>query len=212
MNRGQKIASLAIVLLLVAMGVAWYTLGGDATLARLDQLESQLRESESLSEDQREQITNEIREVRQGLTEDQLRAYGEQRRQQFQNQMRERITKYFEMPEEQRVAYLDSEIDRFEERRSQWEQRRRERESNRSNTRNPPTAGNAGTRGMGPRGGPGGGGGPPSQERRMERRRRMLDATSPEDRAMFVAFMEDMKQRREERGLTTDWGRGGPRR
>ena len=101
--------------------------------------------------------------------------------------MRERMTaavdKYFELPADEREAYLDEAIDRM---------------------------GNRGRGGMGrPRGQGDRQAGRPRGSRRgftPDRLKRMIERTSPERRAKFVEFMQAMRQRRSDRGMST--GRG----
>lgn len=105
----------------------------------------------------------------------------------FQARMRQEIDRYFELPPEQRVAYLDEWIDRHEAFRRQWSSRR-EGEPNAPSSR-PAFSG----RWHGPRrhGGPG----------NIEHLKHMIKHTSGKDQARFLEFMDALRKRREERGL-----------
>jgi hypothetical protein len=46
---------------------------------------------------------------------------------------------------------------------------------------------------------------------RNQFQKKMLDNTSPTERAMFTEYFKDMENRRRERGLPTLGGPGGPR-
>jgi hypothetical protein len=99
--------------------------------------------------------------------------------------MMARVTQYFEIPETEKVAYLDQMIDE-----------------------------GGGMMGRGGPGGPGGGpppGGadrdanrPPDGERRgpsPERMKARLESTDPADRARMQEFHKDMRERMEQRGI-----------
>lgn len=122
----------------------------------------------------------------------------------FRNAMRARIDAYFQAPVAQRQAELDRQIDQEEMMRKAFE------------------AGQAvaGMIGGGQSGGQGGqqqssqggqqGGGPPrggSEEDRNRWRKTMIDSTTPEQRARYVEYRRAMEERREQRGLSSGWGR-----
>ena len=110
----------------------------------------------------------------------------------FRERMRQRVEEYFELPQEEREAFLDEMIDRMQQHRRQWEDRRgpgRGRDGDRERR-----DGETGRNGPGP----GGRGFTP------DRMKSMLENTSPEDRAKFVEFHKDLRERLRERGL----GRG----
>ena len=98
----------------------------------------------------------------------------------FRRDMESRVDRYFELPSDQRTAYLDEMIDRMPNRRGPMTD---------SANRQPP-----GVQGQGRRGG--GRGFTP------ERLRRRIENTPPERRAKFAEFMRAYRQRMQERGLS----------
>lgn len=163
--------------------------------------------------DQRAAAWQQFRDASEQLTEQQR----DSMRQDMMRPMMERrmaeIDSFFTLDSvAQRNAFLDERIREMEQRREQWEQRRREREANGES---------ANGQGNGPgRGGPAAGGGPPGGGRggpgrgnRNEWISRIYDNTTPDQRAKYTAFREAMQQRREELGLPErgEWG-GGRRR
>lgn len=99
----------------------------------------------------------------------------------FMTGMQQRIDDYFETPPAQRRAVLDRQIQQMEAMRAAFTQ----------NGGNPP--------------------GPPrtsSEGDRNEWRKRMIDRTTPEQRAKFTEYGNAIDQRRRELGLeTSGWGR-----
>jgi hypothetical protein len=69
----------------------------------------------------------------------------------------------------------------------------------------------SGDRPPGPPGPPGGGRGNMDAGQRDQFQKRMLDNTSPTERAMFSEYFKDMESRRKERGLPPLGGPGGGR-
>jgi hypothetical protein len=114
----------------------------------------------------------------------------------FMARMEKEIDQYFELPAEQRTAYLDEMIDRHEQFRQQMRNRR------------PPDNGNDRSREAGAddrqRRRPGGRG----RHWTPERHKQMLKHISGERRAKFSEFMEAMRKRRQERGLPERRGPG----
>ena len=188
------IGAIAILLLI---GIGWFvwSLRPDREVEAAKQLFTQMRNPET-SADERDRLRTEWRALEENLSDGQREQVFRSAGQDMRRQFTQRIDRYFELPADQRVAYLDEQIREME----QW---RRDREANRGDR-------NDGNRGGGRVGGPGGGGGPPRGDRQdrqgddgsgMSRRRRMLDRTSPEQRAKFTEYMQAMQERREELGL-----------
>ena len=164
----------------------------DREVEAAKELFTQVRNPE-ISAEERDRLRTELRAMTENLDEGQreqvFREFGQSMRRQFT----ERIDKYFELPEDQRVAYLDEQIREMEK----W---RQAREANRVE----------GGNGRGGQAGAPGRGGPPGGDRRgnrgddgsgMSGRRRMLDRTSAEERAKFTEYMQAMQERREQLGL-----------
>lgn len=113
----------------------------------------------------------------------------------FRARMEQAVDRYFELPPEQRTAYLDEMIDRHEQFRRERQARRaagenerpREGRSNDQRRRRP-----GGRRGR----------------RTPERHKRRIKRISGERRARMTEFMEAMRKRRRERGLPDRRGPG----
>ncbi|QDU59711.1 hypothetical protein Pan216_05430 [Planctomycetes bacterium Pan216] len=103
------------------------------------------------------------------------------------NPFQQSIDRYFDLPEEEKTAYLDRMIDEGEKRFKEFRERAAKNKAE-------------GKRPQGPPGGPFGGR-QATGEQRNEWRQKMLDNSSPQQRAKFTKFFEDMRNRRQERGL-----------
>jgi hypothetical protein len=104
----------------------------------------------------------------------------------FRSAMQQRINAYFALPPEQRQAELDRQIKQEDLMRKAWE------------SSQPAGAGGAGGAGGGPPGGPPRNG---NEDERNNWRKRMIDSTSPEQRAQFTEYRRAMDARREQLGL-----------
>lgn len=185
-------------LALVAIAAAiyfWWPKGRDPQVERMLTLANQLRgdQESALPEADRERLRGEMRTMGEGLTEAQRREFGQAMFDSRRAEFTQRIDDYFALPEDQRNAYLDDQIQQFEEMRKRWQAN-----ADRSGD------GRGGRGGRGGWGGPWGGGGRGpggDRENRDSWRRAMLDRTSPEERAKFMAYMEAVNERRKELGL-----------
>jgi hypothetical protein len=127
----------SFALLLVVVGIGWALSGGtedepkstlpeelsvESLKAKAEEDPGKLREafeqrdSEDLTEEQRRELRQNLREVRRSM-------------------MDTRVDEYFAAAEEDRQAILDRHIDEFRERMKEWEQRRRERQERREQDR-----------------------------------------------------------------------------
>ena len=179
-----------IVTLLFACGIGWawwFKTDPQVELVRELQAQAFSEESRALEPAERREMFAKIREASEKLTDEQRRVLREEVRGSFQGRMRQRIGGFFELSGDERIAYLDEQIDEMEERRAQ-------RERNGEVGGRGPGRGRGGARG-------GRGRGDMTAEQRNDRRRGFLDRTSAEDRAQFTAYMEAINKRREERGL-----------
>ena len=120
-----------------------------------------------------------FRQARENLSEEERERLRENVGRVFRQRMATRVDEYFELPAEQRTAYLDEMINRM---------------PNRRRFVRPP--GESSDRSSSDR---------PRRGRRFtpERLKRMIENTTPEQRAKFTQFMKDMRQRREELGLSS---------
>lgn len=117
---------------------------------------------------------------------------------------------YFALPPEQRQAELDRRIKAEEQRRAAWQAERERRVQER-----PAGAQQAAGRG-GPAGGAAGSGSPPTggrravptEEARNERSKRLIDRTTPEQRARRAEYRRAIEERRAQLGLPSGSRRG----
>ena len=188
MSRNKKTV-LALVTILGLGAVAWALLpqGPDPQLVKVQQLQEKLFDPDAkIPEADRRKAFGEFRQEVEKLTPDQRDSL--RRDNPFAKQMQQTVVSFFDLPEEKRVAALDKEIDRFEKFRKDMEKRRGQ--------------------GGGPPGGFGNRGNM-SEADRNAMRKKMLDNTSPQERAMFGEYMQQMQDRRKQRGLPTFGGPGG---
>lgn len=198
--------SSAIILLLLVGAPSWILASReDPQVSVVRELQKKAFSRDAAPEDRR-QLFEQMRSEGEKLTEEQRKSLRDEAFAGRREHMQERMTKYFNLNKEQRVAYLDEQIDEMEQRRKDREKQPKERDAA-GGKRGP-----GGGRGMGGRGGGRGrGGGNATPEQRNERRRGFLSHTSAQDRAQFMAYIEDLNARRQERGLDP-MGRGGFRR
>lgn len=206
MKRNTIIGTSIVVLLLVGVAL-WYWLGSDREIEKLKQLQAEVfsKETRELPDEERREKFANYRQQYERLSESQQRQLRKQMYSGQQQRISSKIHAYFELPKAQRIAYLDKQIKESEKRRKQF--------ANRSGTEKSRT-GRTGGGGPG-RGGPGRGGDSKMTdaergERRDRFKRGMLDRTTPQQRAEMAAYMEALKERREQLGLPDRGGR--PRR
>ncbi len=201
MSKRKKIA-VAIVAVLLFVGCALWVrhAWANAQMEKVQRMQEELfaggrpkpedfdklrKEMEKLSPDQRDELME--RGMRRGM-----------------ERGRKRIDDYFKAPPNQRRDVLDKQIAEDEQRRKEWEKRRKE---NGDGNGQPPGNGsnpngqNAGQGGS--QGGQAGRGRNQNQspEARSANRNRMLDHTTPDQRAMMAAYHAAMTQRRIQLGL-----------
>lgn len=122
----------------------------------------------------------------------------------FRNAMRARIDSYFATPPEQRQAMLDRHIDQEEMLRKAAELARSVTGGQRGGGNDRPAESAGGSRGAG--GGREAAGPPRSDDSRSDWRKRLIDRTTPEQRARYVEYRRAIDQRRGERGLPASSG------
>jgi hypothetical protein len=178
------------------VGIAWALFWdrSDPQVLKVKQLQSELfsGNSHSLSPQDLDRLRERLREESEKLEPEQREELWRAARDGFRARMHERIQKFLAAPENERIALLDEDIDRMEQQRGQWAQRRQQN-SNRS------AASGQGSRGPGNW----------SPGRRDARRRRFLDNTTPRERAELAAYFDALRKRRQQRGLP-DWPGRGP--
>lgn len=189
MNR-KRVGIAAAMLAFVAIGLAWYF-----RPPAVDPQVQQFRDTQQKlielpdgrdSREERRELFGQMREQMQQLKPEQQQELSSSPPPSFMRAIHKRISPYFELAPEERVAFLDREIQRMEEMMRDMR---------------PMMAAASGAAG-----GNGSDRGPPfggnmSQERRDEMQRRMLDKTTPIQRAQMAEFLKDIMARRKELGL-----------
>jgi len=206
MRRGAKwlliIAGVAVVALLVAWLLGWVSFTTDPRVVEIRKLQAESRErfmangGPSTPEEAKEAVASmaAVREKAEALPAHlrmQAMAGGGSF---FRSAMQQRINAYFALPPEQRQAELDRQIKQEDLMRKAWEAARPEGGG--------PGGGGGQAGGQAGRGGPPGG--PPrggSEDERNNWRKRMIDSTSPQQRAQFTEYRRAMDVRRDQLGL-----------
>lgn len=230
----KRITIAAILLVLLALtswgGYRWYY-AEDPELAKIRALGEQLRSAgDDLPREQRREQWDQLRQQYEALPEAKREVLRDEREAEFMQREEQRLTEWFKLSPEERVADIDRQLDRMQSWRERGERRRAEREASGQAggerggpggaSAGGPGGGREGARDSGPgRGGPGfgppgdgrrggWGGSPQDPTARNERRRDMLDRTSPEFRAMANEYRLQMGQRMQQRGMTMPgpWG------
>ncbi len=193
MSRNNKtVLALLAVAGLAAVAYALLPAGPDPDLVKVQQLQEKLFDPNAkLSDDERREGFRELRTASENLTDDQRTQVF--RENPMARRMRQSVVEYFDLPEDKRVALLDKHIDEMEKFRKQAEKRRAERREKGDGP--PPNWGNRD-----------GAGGDPNAMRK-----RMLDNTSPTERAMFGEYFKQLGERRQQRGLPPMGGPFGQR-
>jgi hypothetical protein len=210
----KVIVVVGVVLIPLGLGLYWWRSGEapDPAVERVVAIQAQIMPVDGPRPSVEEQARA-MTEMRDGMRQ----LTPEQRQQVFERgglreRMRRDLEAYFELPPEKRKAFLDERIDEMERMRKAFEKMRQ------ADERNGAAAGSGGPTSGGPFGPPpSGAGGPPGsapgaggpgspESNRQERMRRMLDSTTPEERARGAEFFRDLMKRRDERGLTGFFG------
>jgi len=201
------LAVLAVVALLVAWLMGWLRFGTDPRVAEILAMQEEAREAftagggpSSIAEAGAAfAAMGRIREKVEALPPDLRPQVERSGAGMFRNAMRARIDSYFATPPEQRQAALDRHID-------QEEMLRKASELARAVTGGGQGGGGndrAGAAANGGRSGAGGGGSSQrSEDGRNNWRKRLIDRTTPEQRARYVEYRRAIEKRRADRGMT----------
>jgi hypothetical protein len=185
----------AVIALAGAVGAWMMWERPDPQVEQLLQLQQQVFNERTwdLPEAERDRLRQQFQDQMDRLSDAQREEVWSQMGQTFMQRMDDRIQEYFALPESERVAFLDREIDRWEDRRREWGSRQGGVSSPVAGGSGAPNRGGDGWWGRGPRDN--------SPEGRDARRRARLDRTTPEQRARRSAYFEALRERREQRGL-----------
>ncbi len=186
MNGRRWAGVIAIAVLLLGGALAW-CFWPDRQVAKVKAMRQELSgdAARKLPPEERRQKWAAFRQAQQKLTPAQREAVWEDVRKERQAE----IDRYFTLSKEEKVRWLDQQIDRMEA-------LRRQGQANGGGQRGP------GGRGSGPN---------LSPEEREKRRKERLDRSTPEQRAQRDQLRKDMDARRAQRGLAPFGGFGGPR-
>lgn len=195
-RRWRRWAAASVLLFLIG-GVVW-AVRPDPHLSRARELQAELfrPEAKTLPPEERRAKFTELREQVKHLSDDQKWDLSAPMREKQKAEM----NRYFALSPKEKVKYLDERIDKSEKMRKEFEKKT-----------GPGKAG-------GPPGGfPGGGFGGPSSggnkaggpgyrpplspDEIEQRRKKMLDRTTPDERAKTDLFRKEMNDRRRQRGL-----------
>jgi hypothetical protein len=216
----KRTIAIAIVVILLVGGLVWAYLRTlpDPQVEKIKQMQAEAFK-ENATPEERQQSFQLVRQEMEKLSPGQRDEVRQQMGEAMQRRMDERISAYFALPPEQRVAYLDNQIKEMEQRRKEWESHRAQ--SGPSGGRgqagqSQSTGGSQGGPGAQP-GNPQGAGGPPrdrSPEARLRRHDQRLDRSTAQQRAQRSAYFADLQQRRIQLGLPpVSWHHGpGPAR
>lgn len=229
MTRGRWVA-VTVALLLVAVIAAWFTglIGPDRRLAAIRNLQSQLFD-ESLTPEERQAAGAELRQKMDELPDDlkfkamMSRPGGGPGGGFGPGGNEERMKKLFAMPEKERIAEVDKQLDRMVDGMKRWEQAQKDNAA-RSNAQagsNPSQGGTksgantpGGAAGQ-PGGGPGSGPPPggfraPTETQANQWRNRMLSSVPAETRSTMRMYGQLFQARALQRGIQLP-GPPGPR-
>ena len=235
-SEGGKGKLLVFGLMFVSLsggGWAWWHYRPDPQLAKIQAMRvdlEKLRDQPGITDEQRRAQWESFQQEIEKLSPEQRQVLREERDRQREQFFDEQLRAHFALSPAEQRAKLDEQIDRMEQWSKEREKRRREREASGEGDRErrggdrgrggPPGSGSpggapvaaSGGAGGGGRGGPGGDGGRgswrnASPEQRNTWRRDRLDSGSPESRGMRAEYRQQMRERREERGLPNS-GRG----
>lgn len=134
------------------------------------------------------------------LTEEQRRQAFQNMREVWQGKMNERVNEYFAATDDEKDAILDQHLDEFEQHRQSFEGRP---------GGGPGGAGGPGQGRPGGPGGPGGRGGFGSQS--QQERKARSESRNPDDSARQMSYFSALRKRAEQRGMKIPFGPGGRR-
>jgi hypothetical protein len=187
MKKRNVLLTAALVAIAGALAWAFLPVGPDPQVAKVVELQKKLfNEDSPVPREERRKAFGELRQEMEKLTPQQRDQIMRDNPPPFFRRMQENIVAYFDLPQDQRTAALDKQIDEMEKQRKEWAKRRAER--NAGGGARPPGAARGFGRNMDP-------------AQQNQRRKQMLDNTSPQQRAMFGEYFRQLQQRRQERGL-----------
>lgn len=186
----KRVVLIALLSALLILGVAgaWrhaHHLIKDPDVAKIEQMRDEVYQEARVKNLKPEELVERLQQVKDAakdLTERQQNQLKQSSSKAFRRMMDERLRTYISLPEEEKKAFLDEEIDRKEAWTARWKKDRtsspaKGRQSGKGKWKNL------------------------TQEQWREMQRKKLDGTTPEQRAMWEVYLDDFHKRREERGL-----------
>ena len=109
------ILSVLIALLLLGSGYALYSYSSNSTLRQYQTLtaEMSMEKMRDMPAEERREYFENMKNLREKMTEPQKEKADDIMRERFQTQMTEKMNKFFALPREERKAELDKEVDRM---------------------------------------------------------------------------------------------------
>lgn len=173
--------AIAVVLLLITVWAWGGTDSKDPAVRELEKLRDEdFARQEQMTEAERQASREQFGERMRGLSEEQRRSFFESSAPIFMKMFEARVDQFLKLSPEEQDAEIDKRIDEMQARRQAG----------------PPQAG-----------GPGGGAAPSAQQI-DEMRKKMLDWTTPEQRAKFDTAFQKFNERLKQRGMSSMPGGG----
>ena len=234
------ILSALLALLLLGSGYALYSYSSNSTLRQYQTLtaEMNMEKMRDMPAEERKEYFENMKNLREKMTEPQKEKADDSMRERFQTQMSEKMNKFFALPPEERKAELDKEVDRMAAMMKNFgggkggapggANAQGRGQGGAPNVGNGNVAGGAIAQGRGPggadgagKGGPGGppgGGGSPwgrgnpnaTPEEKNKRTSDRLDNSTPEFRAQMTEYWKLVGERAKEKGVQIPNFGGGP--
>jgi uncharacterized membrane protein YgcG len=207
-RRRRWLLALLLLLLCGATYGGYRLFRTDPAVKRVRELRKELAAGANLPPEQRREKSRQLREALEKLPPDKREAMRREMAEDGRKRFEAQLKTYAKLSPAEKTRYLDEQIDRFEQFRSQRQQQQGQ-SGGAGNAGGGSGTGGGGAFGFGPRGGGGPNGnaqgGPGNSQRspeeRERRRKQMLDDTTPEFRALRDQFFKDMQARRQQRGL-----------
>ena len=155
---------------------------------------------DKMSMDERMKLRDEAEKANEKLNDEEKKKVRREARKGWSNQMETTMDDYFALDDEaEKNEFMDEQIDKLEKMKDQWRKMREKRDAE-ARDRGEKTE-ERGNRGgwAAPK--------PGDKEGMMNMQRNMMDKTSPEQRARYSAFFKAYRERMEERGIESSWGR-----
>jgi hypothetical protein len=216
--RNWKAWIIAALLLLLLGGTVggYFMFREDPQIARAKEIMAEFGRGrgKDLSREERRAKGKELRDLFENMTEGQRQTLRKEMMEKWRKRESERLAKYFAMSPEDKIKYLDQQIEQQEARRQQFEEMRQKWAEEREKRKQEAAARGETVKedNRRPGWGPGGGRGAWSKmspEERDNRRKQFLDSTTPEERQQRWEYRQDMNARRQALGLPVRGGRGG---